>query len=1163
MYRLVSSSLRAVLSASFVLLLVSTTVNAQFNAAVQGSVKDATGALVAEAVVTLVNRGTNQTRRTTASDEGFYRFSSLPPGEYTLQAEKTGFEPATMNITVRAESIQGFDILLNLAGVAETVTITDSAEQVLQTENAHVDNVITTQEVLRLPQFGRDPYELARLTPGVFGQGARSGSGGAVNLPNTTGPGGSSNSIFQAENQVPISANGQRVSANNFQIDGVSSNSLNWGGAAVITPNQEAVKEVRVLSSAYSAEFGRNSGAQILVVSQNGTNEYHGSAFFKYNNPGLNAFNKLGSTVGASGFGSPVRVENRFRQSGGSIGGPLHLPRFGEGGPAYISGRNRLFFFFSYEGLRESATGFSNQFVETPEFRQLIASQRPNSVTAQVLGSSGIQPRIANVLSVPCSTFNSDPNRCRAVPGGFDIGSLTGQVGQYVSLGNPTGGGFDGIPDILFAQIALPRTTKGNQYNARFDYNQGQNTFAFSTFITKLETSNSDSSGQGRPQADTKFEPVNTSATFTFIRIISPSLINEARVNGTRFFSDQVKSLANSNLGIPRVEVEGFLPGGARLRFGAPRGEFTPAIFAQNTYEVRDTLTWVRGSQALKFGGEVRWEQNNSNSVGGARPLFSFVGLFNLANDTPIFEAITTDPNTGLPTDNQRYQRSNVYAFFVQDDWKVRPNLTLNLGLRYEYFSPLSEKRGRTTNFQLGPNLLTDARVVIVDDMYEPDRNNFAPRLGFAYSPTWFGERSDKVVVRGGFGIAYNRVPTAVLGNARGNPPFFARNGICCGTASQDFGEPFAPLNNDPNNPPRILYAVSSTGSIFGYPTAPGIRLGVNPQTNAVIGTNVEVYGTTRELPNAYVYTYSLETQAELPFNLTGTLGYQGSAGRKLIRIVPYQHIFPSTGTLPFFPIFIITPDVNTNYNALNARLTHRLSRGLQFDAIYRWSKSIDTLSFEGPGFVTNQTFPFDQSEERGPSDYDVRHSFTLSSLYEVQLFRNRSGLARTLLDGWQVNSIITAHTGFPWTPLTRRPQLITPGGRTLSPIRPIGFLGGNLTDTSDDAFTRPQGNFPGGGEQYFLITGMVQRPGIGRNSFRGPNYFNVDLSLIKRTYLPFIKEGAYLDLRANFFNAFNLLNLQNFAFGGAGTIIEDANFGRSPGGLSGRVVELQARFSF
>ncbi|MGH8525424.1 MAG: hypothetical protein ACREXY_14840, partial [Gammaproteobacteria bacterium] len=395
----------------------------------------------------------------------------MAPGKYKLTVEKTGYKQQVFdNVVVSAEAVQGVNITLDPGELSATVTVSAETAPALETENANVDRAITTQEVLSLPQFGRDPYELARLTPGVFGQGARGAGGGAVNLPNTTGPGGSSSSIFQAENQVPISANGQRVSANNFQIDGVSTNSLNHGGAAVITPNQEAVKEVRVLSTAYSAEYGRNSGAQILVVSQNGTNEFHGSAFFKYNNPGLNAFNKLGTTVGASGFGPPVRVENRFRQFGGSVGGPLSLPRFGEGGPAYVSGKNRLFFFFSYEGLREDVTSFRNQFVETSQFRDMIFAQRANGVTAQVLGSQGSQPRITGTLAANCATLYTNPTdraaRCRDVQGGLDLGSPTSQIGQYVSLGTPTGGGFDGIPDLLFAQIFLPRSTEGNQYNA-------------------------------------------------------------------------------------------------------------------------------------------------------------------------------------------------------------------------------------------------------------------------------------------------------------------------------------------------------------------------------------------------------------------------------------------------------------------------------------------------------------------------------------------------------------------------------------------------------------------------------------------------------------------------------------------------------------------------
>jgi len=1121
--------------------------SAQFRASVQGTVTDSAGAVIEGASITITSKETARSQKTQTSRDGFYRFSNLPPGRYTISAERSGFKKSMLEAEVRAEEVQGVDIPLKPGEVSETVNVESGVKQPLETENANVDRSINTQEILRLPQFGRDPYELARLTPGVFGQGARSASGGSIGLPNTTGPGGSDSSIFQTENQVPISANGQRLSANNFEVDGVSVNSLNWGGAAVVTPNQESVKEVRVLSSAYSAEFGRNSGAQVLVVSQNGTNNFHGSGFFKNNEPNLNAFNKYGGPVGASGFAPPLRVEKFFRQFGGSIGGPVYLPRFGEGGPAYFSGKDRLFFFFSYEGLRQNNTNYSNQYVETPLYRQAVLSARANGVTAKVLNSSGITPRIVNVIPVDCAIYGNNPARCRVVAGGLDIGSLANGIGQYVAP--ETGGGFDGVADIQFAQIALPSSTRGNQYNTRIDYIRGNNTLAFSSYITPLKTASSDAAAQGRPGSDTRFEPTNSSATLTYIRIISTSLVNEARLNATRFFSNQLVASSDVNYGIPRVEVEG-LPIGGRIRFGANRGETSPGIFAQNQFEFRDGLTWVRGNMAWKFGGESRWEQDNNSLVGGARPLYSFTGLFNLANDTPVFESINTDPATGRPASAQRYFRTNVYGFFAQDDWKVRPNLTLNLGLRYEYFGPLREKEGRITNLVLGSNGLSNSRIEIRNQLFEPDRNNFAPRLGFAYTPRWFGETKDKLVVRGGFGIAYNRVPNVLFSNTRGNPPFFARNSLCCGSATNPFAGGL------------IKYVVSTDNSLLGYPINPALARGIDPATNGVIGTTVEIYGTTPKLPNSYVYTYSLDAQYDLPFKLVASLGYQGSAGHKLIRIVPYNFIYTPTNPR-FDPVFIITPDVNSNYNAMLARLQRRFSNGFGFDAQYRWSKSIDTLSYEGPGFVTNQTFPQDQHFERGPSDFDVRHYFTLSSLYELQYFNKSKGVARTLLDGWQINSIVTAHTGLPWTPLSRLPELLNPGGRRLSPVRPIAYLGGNLTDSSHDAFTRPFGNFPGGGKTYFTVTGSLQQPGIGRNSFRGPKYFDIDLSLVKRTYLSFLKEGAYLDLRANFFNAFNLKNLQNFAFGGAGTIIENPDFGRSPGGTAGRVVEIQARFNF
>ncbi len=346
-----SSSLPRTLLCGLLLLVCAVVVEAQFRAGIQGTVTDATGAVVPGASITLTSKETNKTQTATSSDEGFYRFDQLGPGTYTLSAEKSGFKKQLLeNVVVNAEAIQGVDLLLTTGELSEVVTVSESTMQQLNTENASVSRAITTQEVRQLPQVGRDPYELLRLTPGILGDAGRSGSGNAVNLPNQSGPGGSNTSVFQTENQVQISANGQRVSANNYQIDGVSVNSLGWGGAAVVTPNQESVKEVRVQSTTYSAEYGRNSGAQVEVVSQNGTNQYHGSAVYKYNSPGLNAFNKYnGPTIPRQ------RVERRFRQFGGSLGGPLPIPRFGEGPPpAFKLGRDQAFFFFSYEGLREN-----------------------------------------------------------------------------------------------------------------------------------------------------------------------------------------------------------------------------------------------------------------------------------------------------------------------------------------------------------------------------------------------------------------------------------------------------------------------------------------------------------------------------------------------------------------------------------------------------------------------------------------------------------------------------------------------------------------------------------------------------------------------------------------------------------------------------------------
>jgi hypothetical protein len=447
-----------------------------------------------------------------------------------------------------------------------------------------------------------------------------------------------------------------------------------------------------------------------------------------------------------------------------------------------------------------------------------------------------------------------------------------------------------------------------------------------------------------------------------------------------------------------------------------------------------------------------------------------------------------------------------------------------------------------------------------VDQLYPKDRNNFAPRLGFAWSPSQIigHNTAEKLVLRGGFGIAYNRIPTVLFANTRGNPPFFARYRICCGTSAQDFSTPFAGG--------QILYALGANNSPFSYPVNPALAVGINPATgipNLREGVQLEVYGAPPDVPTPYVYTYSLEGQYNLPGNLTAEVGYQGSASRKLIRLVNERFLYPNDGSFFASGVFFPTPDTTASYNALIARLTRRFSKGFQFDTVYRFSKSIDVTSNEGPGAATNPTYPLDPRQERGPSDYDVRHHFIASGLWDLPFFRHQRDALGKLLGGWQLNGILTAHTGFPWTPVIG--ECVSTLGPSLCPARPVAYFGGALTDTDNDAFIRPGGNFPGGGAKYFsTVPPGFSLPGVGRNSFRGPRYFNVDMSAAKRFGLPgFVGEGAFFEIKANFFNVFNLLNLQPFSFNTFSTQVTNPNFGRAERGLAGRVIEIQGRFSF
>jgi hypothetical protein len=1133
---------------------------------------------VTGAKISVKNEATGLIRETVTSAEGFYRVTELPPGAYTVTIDAQGFKTLiSRGVDVNAEEPRGFDVRMEVGAVSEQVTVTASADA-LHTENASVGNTVTSDEIIRLPQVGRDPYELLRLTPGVFGDGSRGGNGGANNLPNSTGPGGSNASIFQIENSVQVVANGQRQDTNNFTIDGVSVNSLQYGGAAVITPNQESVQEITVLSSSYSAEDGRGTGAQVKVVTKGGTNQFHGSGFFKYQDPNWNAFNKYGGPNNAP----DTRVDNNYRQFGGSIGGPIL--------------KEKLFFFFSYEGLRSNTLGFSSPtWVETPDFRQLIAKDRPGSIAAQILTSAGVEPRIASVLTPTCALAGisnpaGQPPQCAVVGTGLDIGSPAGASGQYLPFTGPNanqigsaqiGGGLDGIPDIEYVTLALPGNSSGNQYNGRIDYIRGSNQFSYSTYFTSFDNTTADSPGRSRPQGDLNIQPLNQVQAVSFIHTFSPTLVNEFRVNFTRFNFNQIATSQNVDFGIPRIEIEGF--SFDRLRFGAPQASSTPAIFVENTYNYRDTLTKNIGAHALKAGFDFSNVQNNNDLSGMARPLYVMHLLWNLPNDTPIFEQIDANPQTGGPADAQRYLRSKDYALFFQDDWKIRRNLTLNLGLRWEHFTPLSDAKNNLTNIKFGPNNdLFTSTLVHVEHLIPSTWRDFGPRLGFAWSPD---RLKNETVIRGGMGIAYNRPDDVLFGNAAFNPPNYARFPLCCGTdggvAGGDvFGSPYAGNT--------ILYALGTSKAFNSYPANPALAFGIDPANGGVCANTactsdqpVEIYGGSPNYRDTYAYLYSLEVETRLPWNLIASAGYQGSVAHKLTRLVNQnflQQPSPTFGTNS--GVYLPTSDVNSNYNALNMRLRRQFSNGFLFDTQYRFSKSIDQLSNEGPGAVTNQTDPAHPQTEHGPSDFDAKHYLNLFTLYNLPFFRDRTKWSGKLLGGWEINGIMTWHTGFPWTPVTGQLNSVpVVNASTINPTRPSKLLQQPGTGTSNDDFITPLANFPGlvqnfncnpangplQGSPYFDICDTGP-PGIGRNSFRGPSYFNIDTSLAKKFGLPntsIFGEGASIELRGNFFNVFNKLNLQPFSFGTDNTRIESPLFGRAPGGLAGRVIEFQARLSF
>lgn len=1108
---------------------------AQYNAGLQGTVTDPNGGVVPEATVKLTSQETGFVHSVTTTGQGVYSITGLAPGKYSLSVEKTGFSKKVLSeVVIGAEIMQSVNVPLEIGQTTQSITVEAPVAPLIDTETAMIGGTLTAKEVEALPAFGRDPYKLLSLAPGVFGDGALSNGGGAASLPGSNiGAAGATDSIFKVENGAQFVANGTRQNSNNFEIDGVPVNSASWGGAAVVTPSEESVKEVRVIANNYSAENGRTSGAQVEVVSQNGTNDYHGSAFFKWHRPGLNAY----QAWNGPGTPSPVQKdENRFNQFGGSVGGPIK--------------RNKLFAFFSYETLRNNSVNVATGWYETSQFLQSAGPS--GSIARKLLSYPGEGPSYTKVIQLNCAQVGLASSQCRDTSNGLDLGSpLTTGLGTsdptYGQTGTPygIGGGFDGVADAQFLQTVSPNIQTNTQYNGRMDYQAtSKDLVAFSIYWVPIASY----SYNGPARAANSWNHNSTAQAWTglWTHTFSPTLLNEAKFGASGWKWNEVTSNSQEPWGLPTDNIDSMGSVGVQY-YGAPG----PSVFNQLTYTYRDTLTKVHGSHTLKLGIDGTRATFLDEAPWSARPSYNFRNLWDFANDAPYAESANFDPLTGQPTEAQKNLRYNTISFFAQDDWKVKPGLTVNLGLRWEDFTPLTETKGNIDNVLLGSGgaVLTGLTLRKGGDLYNNYRNNWGPQIGFAWTP----RRSNKLVLRGGFGIGYNLEQLAITSNGRGNPPLLTSLYL---TGS------------------NILYSVPGSDTQFtGWPSNPAAIQAFNATTGLPTGgAPVGLTGFPLNFHPAVTYRYSLDVQYDIGHNWMATIGYSGSQTRHYTLQSNLNYVYYTAGLNPMVnSMDWYSNDANAHYNALLTEVQHRFSSLFEIDFQYRLSRSID----DGTQDYYQDPYPWNLAYAHGPSDFDATHNFKLWGVYTPAFFKGSHGWMEKAFGGWTISGILNAHSGFPWTP-----QYCNTGGNVVYPnsnfgcLYPATYSGSAGNNYGNSTFMSPNGNFPNGALTYLTVptwpaTGIPPAPAtdIHRNMFRGPDYFGNDFQLAKAFGLPNMKvfgENAKLNLQANFYNLFNKLNLTNLntTISNDG-ITSNPQFGTATGAFAGRIIELQARFSF
>jgi outer membrane receptor protein involved in Fe transport len=1121
-------SLKSVLFACFalVLLFFAASVSAQtFRGTILGTVTDSTGASVPGAAVTVKNVDTGLSRTVTTSDDGTYSAPELPIGSYTVSVEKAGFKNGIVSgLQVTVSSEVRADVVLQPGEVSQKVEVTgDELPQVESTSNV-LGGIVESKVVTNLPVNGRDYQKLIFLVPGVAGSPDQ-----ITDSPGSYGT---------------FSVNGARGRSNNFLLDGTDMNdgyrndpAINeagvFGTPATILP-LEAIAELRVLSNS-EAEYGRSAGGVINIVTKSGTNSLHGSGFDFFRNNALDARNYFNDRLDSAGGALP---QNPFHnnQFGGALGGPIV--------------KDKTFFFVDYEGMREKGAEASTACVPTSA-----------DIAGAISDNGGVvNPVIANLLALSNKIWPAPTKNQTCIGNGAD-GQTVSPDGENVSLATP----FSNRVDSAIVKIDHSFNAN-NLLTGRYYIGDSDQSFPLALV-----------GGGLLPNYNTITPTRVQLVSLSYVSTITPSFVNEARLGWNRFaegffpqdrsfdptsiglnaFSLDQTSNTKYNFGLPKISVSGLAP------LGSDNGD--PRQRVDTNWHYIDNVSWKIGKHDIKFGYEYRRSSISQIFNRGFRGNLSFDTLDSFIAGTP-------DGGSIREGNTNRNTFENSYSGYAQDSIKLTRKFVLNLGLRYDYFGIVQEKHGNFTNFD---PVTGDFLIVGNGRLYEPDYNNWAPRVSAAWDVTGHG----KTVVRAGWGLFYDAFSQDMF---LGHLPF--NSGFDPGTA-------YSGYPTDPNfisSASALSSPLSSAIAVYGFSNPMSDRFGVD-----------------QHIRTPYMENYNLNLQQELNKHMVVQVGYVGAQGHKLFRfrdlnqptaaqINAYDYHtngccvfgrYTSGGTYYNYQ----ESSANSIYNALQTSLRINQWHGLTSTFNYTWSHSIDDAS-DGEDFVPNASQPNDSTAplrfNRGNSNFDIRNRFTWNFIYE---FPHMGGGMQKLKNGWGLNGIVTIQAGQPFSvnynfeddydgsgEFFGRPDVVAPIHYSSDPRNYLDLtsfavpctLDGLGTSAQNCVFTAASGNSMHFGNE-------------GRNSLIGPHFRQFDFSIFKNTA---ITERLKLELR---FEAYNLLNHPNFSSPLLPAFIADAaangidSTGRSMGtlGLSAtgdvgigypflgsggpRTLQLAAKFTF